>query len=253
MNGGSRIRKLRARHGIAFFMVVSFSTLFLNLDVFPATAQRDVVVEQQTPIEGNRPSNIKEKAANPLFKLTINPFVPSFILQGNYVIHSTSPQKDCTAYLYPDEWETVGDIYLKDTVQNKWTRLELDQLVRREMWNNQEPAETLYTPKKKILWLNNEEFLTIVGYAHGTVSTGGDLLKVNRVTGKAEMMYPAYQKLNQEVIDIEMSEEKLTLWINVTDTSGLSLEQGVISASLNNLTTLAEQEPVSDKSTTNKK
>jgi hypothetical protein len=194
------------------------------------------------------------KAGPPLFEITKNPNVPSQILQGNYVICAVAPQKDGIAYLFPDEWETIADIYLKDTVKNSWTRLQLDQQLRREMWNNkQESVQGMYTPKKKILWLNNEEFLTIIGLAHGTISTGGDLVKVNCQTGQAELIYPAYQKLNQEVTNIEISGAKLTLTINVVDPTGISVDHGVIVGYLDNLKTLREQEMVSDKANTVKK
>lgn len=270
--GWIAIKKRRVIRGILFFGLVCFSTLFLNYDIFPEKVLNDGLQEQQLipPIENqlpehldhapihtpkpkagqkatlgrNLPTDTLEKSGYPLFKLTINPLVPPYILDGNYVTNCTSPQKDCIAFLYPDEGETVGDIYLKDTAQNVWTRLQLDQQVRREMWNNREPAEALYTPKKKILWLNNEEFLIIIGSTHGTVTTGGDLLKVNRTTGQAEMIYPTHHKLNQEVTDIEIVGEELIVQINVTDASGLRLERGVISASLNNLETIAGQEPI---------
>lgn len=270
------IKKHRAIRGIIFLGLVCFCTLFLNYDIFPKKILNYSVLEkeltppienrfpkdlehvpilspgpkeeQQATPERNIPTKTSEKLGYPLFKLTVNPLVPSYILEGNYVTNSISPEKDCIACLYPDEWETVGDIYLKDTVQNVWTRLQLDQQVRREMWNNiREPAEAIYTPKKRILWLNNKEFLTIIGFTHGTVSTGGDLVKVNRVTGQAEMIYPTHHKLNQEVTDIEIVGEKLSLQINVTDASGLNLEHGVISASLNNLETIAKQELLCDK------
>ncbi len=212
----------------------------------PIHSPEPKVEQQQTPIEGEILPDIQKKTMDSLFKLTINPRVPSFILQGNYAINSPSPQKDCTAYLYPDEWETVGDIYLRDSNQDKWTRLELDQQVRREMWGGRESAEAFHTPKKKIVWLNNEDFITIIGYALGTVSTGGDLVKVNRVTGQAEILYPAHLKVNREVIDFEISGERLTVQINVMDDDGLSLDRGVISAPLDNLVTIAEIEPVWD-------
>jgi hypothetical protein len=260
------------RHGIIFAIIVSFCTLFLNFDIFPVKAQKEVVeekewnlstetrlpqdmehapmlslepkVEEPAPIESEIAPAIQKKMAASLFKLTMNPSVPSFILQGNSVIDSASPQKDFTSYLYPDEWETVGDIYIRDNHQNKWIRLQLDQQLRQEIWGSRESAEALYTPKKKICWLNNEEFLTIIGYALGSVSTGGDLVKVNRVTGQAEILYPAHLKENQEVTDFELSGERLTVQINGIDDDGLSLDHGGISVPLDKLLTLAEIEPV---------
>lgn len=239
---GGFIKKLRVKHGMIFVIIISFCTLFLNFEIFPVKAQKEVVEERQVNL-----STENQLSLNSLFKLTINPRVPSFILQGNYAMSSLSPQKDCIAYLYPDEWETVGDIYIRNNNQDKWTRLELDQLVRREMWGSREPAEALYTPKKKVVWLNNEDFITIIGYALGTVSTGGDLVKVNRVTGQAEILYPAHLKVNQEATDFEISGERLTVQINVMDEDGLSLDHGVISIPLDKVLTKAEIEPVWEK------
>lgn len=264
------------RYGIIFVIIISFCTLFLNFDIFPVKAQKEVVEEKQlnfsaetrlpqdmeqaqmsspmsslepkgeehAPIESEITPASQKKMADSLFKITMNPSVPSFILQGNSVIDSASPSKPFTSYLYPDEWETVGDIYIWDNYQNKWIRLQLDQLVRREMWGSRESVEALYTPKKKILWLNNEDFLIIIGYALGTVSTGGDLVKVNRITGRAEILYPAHLKANQEVTDFAISGERLSVQIHVIDEDGLSLNHGEIFVPIDNLLTIAEIEPV---------
>jgi hypothetical protein len=250
---------------------VSFLTLFLNIEVLSdklnqeKTGKEEVFnlfdppdtqylesnpagllqPKQKAEVQPSAQKNISSipvgKKEYPLFKLKMNPPVPSYILQGNYVVNAPSPQKDSVAYLYPDEWETVGDIYLRNMGHNSWSLLQLDQQARREMWDTQEPAQMIYTPKKKILWLNNEEFLTIIGYAYGTISTGGDLVKVSKTTGNAEMIYPAHDKEYQEVTDFEMSEGKLTLYIKVIDSNGWSKDNRVITTDLNQLDTLSRQ------------
>lgn len=264
--GGSNIWRRWGRN--IFIFIVAFFTLFILFELLPIKVQKESIVEnqllnqeetklikylepapeipspqqklqQQSSSIKNIPENtFTEKTVYPLFKVISNPQVPSYILQGNYVINTISPDKGYIAYLFPDEWETIGDIFIEDTSNKVWTRLVLDQQVRRTMWDNQGDEQARYTPKKKILWLSNEEFLTIIGYAHGTVSTGGDLVKVNWTTGQAEMIYPAYQKSNQEVSDIEILGENIEVSFDVLDPNGFRLDQRIISAPLNNLSIL---------------
>lgn len=197
--------------------------------------------EQVEKVEEKISKATGPEQAEQLFRVTINPYVPDFILQGNYVIQGGSPSKQYTAYIYPDEWETIGDIYITDNIDNSWTRLQLDQEYRVTMWNAFAP-EGKYTPKRKIYWLNNNEFITIVGFAQGTVSKGGELVKVARDTGKAEILYPAYQKLNQEVVDFEQVEDALVLHINLMDANGFCLNKGEIRVPLKDLDTLPHQD-----------
>lgn len=190
-------------------------------------------------VEGNPSRVAVSETSKELFSIYENPYVPDFILQGNYVINSSSPDKRYTAYIYPDDWETIGDIYIKDSVSNSWERLQLDQECRIRMWNSFAP-EGKYTPKKQILWLNNEEFITIIGFAHGTISKGGELVKVTRLTGKAEILYPAFQKLNQEVVGFEQVGEELTININILDANGLCLDKEEIRIPLEDLDALSQ-------------
>ncbi|SHN65723.1 DUF4652 domain-containing protein [Desulfitobacterium chlororespirans] len=175
-------------------------------------------------VKDETPQPVLTEQTGQLFRVTTNPYVPAFILQGNYVVHGSSPNKQFTAYIYPDEWETIGDIYIKDNVSNRWTRLQLNQESRIKMWNSFAP-EGKYTPKKKILWLNDQEFITIIGLAYGTIAKGGELVKVTPATGEAETLYPAYQKLNQEVIDFEQVGEELIITIDHIDANGFCLEK----------------------------
>ncbi|WP_245281054.1 DUF4652 domain-containing protein [Desulfitobacterium hafniense] len=175
-------------------------------------------------VKGETPKPVIAEQTEQLFHMTPNPYVPAFILKGNYVVHGSSPNKQLTAYIYPDEWETIGDIYIKDNVSNSWTRLQLNQEHRVKMWNSFAP-EGKYTPKKKVLWLNDQEFITIIGLAHGTIAKGGELVKVTPATGEAEILYPSYQKLSQEVVDFEQVEKELLISIAHIDVNGICLEK----------------------------
>lgn len=226
--GGIIIKKSWLIRGILFFLGVIFCTLFLNIDAFPMKMGAEAQIPQKS-ISTN---------TEPLFNLTPNPYIPDFILQGNYVIYGISPNKQYTAYLYPDEWETIGDIYIKDPVENRWVRMQLDQELRVKMWGSYAP-DGKYTPKKKILWLNDEEFITIIGFAYGTVSQGGELVKVSWTTGEVEIIYPAYQKINQEVVDFALTENDLILYVNNFDANGLCQEKEEVLIPLNDLDSLS--------------
>lgn len=195
--------------------------------------------EGEEGVEGKLSKVTNTEQMEQLFRVTTNPYVPDFILQGNYVVHGSSPSNQYRAHIYPDEWETIGDIYIKDSVGSGWTRLQLDQEYRVKMWNSFAPGGK-YTPKKKIYWLNNNEFITIVGFAYGTVTKGGELVKVARDTGEAEILYPAYQRLNQEVVDFEQVEDALVLYISLMDANGFCLDIGEIRVPLKDLNTLSQ-------------
>ncbi|MBB6447416.1 DUF4652 domain-containing protein [Bacillus benzoevorans] len=78
-----------------------------------------------------------------------------------------SPDRKKAAYVSPIEWEEPGDVYivnLEDGTQNVLVATEGEQ-----------------TPKK-VIWENNENVLVIIGYAYGTVATGGNIYRVNLET-----------------------------------------------------------------------
>lgn len=221
--------------GTALFISLAFFTLEAQENAaFEAAGLKDKVLASGNMGLNNKPSEGSHKSGGELFQLTVNPYVPDFILQGNYVVHGSSPDKRYTAYIYPDEWETIGDIYIKDNVEGNWVMLKLDQEQRVKLWDSFYP-EGKYTPKKQILWLNNEEFVTIIGLAHGTVSKGGEPVKVNRQTGKGEILYPAFVKLNEEVVRVALDGEELVLEINVNDVHGVCLEKKEFRISLAHL------------------
>ncbi|MDA8228339.1 MAG: DUF4652 domain-containing protein [Desulfitobacterium hafniense] len=132
-----------------------------------------------------------------------------------------SPDRTKAAYLYPNEWETISDIYLETVSADGakiWTKLSIDQSVRFNMWNKTGQVLDKYTPKK-ILWENDNSLLVIVGYAYGTVSPGGDLIRLNVDTGRAEMVYPALEYGNQQVTDMRIIRGQLKLIITTFDSN----------------------------------
>lgn len=213
--------------GILIILMAIGVTLFLNFDIYSVPFQIGGVAQLKNiqDLKNGEGFGLKREGAE-LFVVEQDPYVPGFILQGNYVVSGTSPEGRYIAYLYPDEWETIADIYLKDLKAGKWWRLDLDQEALGEMWEGSF-SDGKYTPKKKLLWLNEEEFITIVGYAYGTVSKGGDLVKVNRETGQGEILY-ASQEFDQEVVDFVIEDQELVLKIHILDVSGFSIKQDTV-------------------------
>lgn len=234
--------------GILIILMAIGVTLFLNFDIYSIPSQLGGITQlkisqdkekgqaKQIDIYTNysKTKSLKEKR---LFSVEQDPYVPGFILQGNYVINGSSSEGRYRAFLYPDEWETVADIYLKDLKEGKWWRLILVQDVWAEIMESNSP-DAKYTPKKKIHWLNEEEFITIVGYAHGTVSKGGDLVKVNGITGEGEILYQASTDPFQEVVDFLVEGDDLLLRVHIIDVNGFCLKKDTVRLPLKRKETL---------------
>ncbi|NMA69453.1 MAG: DUF4652 domain-containing protein [Desulfitobacterium sp.] len=220
--------------GILIILMAIGVTLFLNFDIYSFPSHLGGITQLKNNQGDNLDidSKIKSLENLELFKVQEDPYVPGFILQGNYVISGSSPEGNYRAYLYPDEWETVADIYIKDLKEGIWWCLHFQQERWTEILGNN-LLEAKYTPKKKLYWLNEEEFITIIGYAHGTVSKGGDLVKVNRATGRAEVIYQASIDLFQEVVDFVVDDQELLLKIHILDASGFCLKKETVRIPLN--------------------
>ncbi|KGM95884.1 hypothetical protein Z968_07820 [Clostridium novyi A str. 4552] len=102
----------------------------------------------------------------------------------------------------PDaEEEGVGKIYIRNLDnKSKWA-LEIDQ------------DEQKSTPKY-IEWFDNNNLMVIIGGAHGTVSQGGNLYKVNIETGQATEIYNTKDNKKQ-VISASKKGDKINLQILV--------------------------------------
>lgn len=228
--------------GILIILMAIGVTLFLNFDIYSITPQLGGITQLKLSqdkessqdkqidkyIKEGKTKFLKEEK---LFLVEKDPYVPGFILQGNYVISGSSPEGGYRAFLYPDEWETIADIYLKDLKEGKWRRLVFVQDVWAKIMESNSP-DAKYTPKKKIHWLNEEEFITIVGYAHGTISKGGDVVKVKGVTGEGEIIYQASTDPFQEVVDFLVDGEDLVLKIHILDVNGFCLKKDTVRLSL---------------------
>ncbi|MGI5852737.1 MAG: DUF4652 domain-containing protein [Bacillota bacterium] len=86
-----------------------------------------------------------------------------------------SPGKRMNAFLSPIEFESFADVYIEDVKEAS-------------RWQLQLALEGNLTPKK-FLWVDDDRFLTILGYAFGTTSPGGDVYLVDARTGQGALWY----------------------------------------------------------------
>lgn len=78
-----------------------------------------------------------------------------------------SPDNLYSSYIAPLEWEAPGNLYVYDLRKG-----ENKTCIRPDEYGN---------IPKYVQWLNNETLLVLIGFAHGTVSIGGNLFKYNIV------------------------------------------------------------------------
>ena len=88
-----------------------------------------------------------------------------------------SPDKSSLLYISPGEWEELGELFL---YRSGWDKAEV--LIPRSAMNSND------TPKK-VLWLDNENALVIIGFTYGTVSVGGDLYHLNVNDGQLHHLF----------------------------------------------------------------
>lgn len=97
--------------------------------------------------------------------------------------------------------EGVGKIYIKDLENKSQWELELDEENKK------------HTPKY-IDWFDNENLMVVVSGAHGTVSQGGNLYKVNIKTGQATELYNT-KDLKKQVIYAAKKGDKIELQLMI--------------------------------------
>ncbi|KEI03874.1 hypothetical protein ADU80_09380 [Clostridium botulinum] len=108
----------------------------------------------------------------------------------------------------PDaEEEGVGEIYIKNLKNKEMWALNLSQKQQKD------------TPKY-IEWFDDNNLMVIIGSAHGTVSQGGNLYKVNVNTGETTEIYNTKDKKRQ-VLSAKLNGDKLNLNILVYENDDL--------------------------------
>ncbi|MCY6483451.1 DUF4652 domain-containing protein [Clostridium aestuarii] len=99
--------------------------------------------------------------------------------------------------------EGIGKIYVKN-IKNG------------EKWSIQVMDEAQQNTPKSLIWLDDENIVSIVGLGYGTVSLGGDLYKINVKTGEALCLYDT-KSSKKEVISAKKDKDKLELEVLVYD------------------------------------
>lgn len=95
-----------------------------------------------------------------------------------------SPLKNRMAFASPYIWESVGELYIYDFINENMKVLIKDRLP------NQHTI-------KKIEWLNNDSLILIIGLAYGTISLGGNLYLYNYLTDELNLIV---EKIGSEEI-----------------------------------------------------
>lgn len=108
-----------------------------------------------------------------------------------------SPGKRMNAFLSPVEFELFADIYIED----------IKDATR---WQLQLALDGQQTPKK-FVWVDDERFLVIIGYAFGTTSPGGDVYLVNARTGQGALWYQP--KEYTEVTDLKIEKGNVIMTV----------------------------------------
>jgi len=214
--------------------------------LFPPELYALVKVCPPEEILGKVEEGVKSKARgyygttnSQLFGVKTNPPLPPDLAATGVV----SAQGDKLAIIYPDDWETVGDIYLATMESGMpvagdplllaadWRRLSLNQWVYQELFDLPPGHLMDVDTPKKVIWYNEEEILVIVGYAYGTVSPGGEVVRVNIDTGESEIIY-APEGNRQQVTDLELKGGKLLLTITTFEDNMLNPHDSLLEINL---------------------
>jgi hypothetical protein len=115
-----------------------------------------------------------------------------------------SPNGEKSARIYPLEWEVIGQLFIADSNdENSEYAVEFDNV-----------DTTQYTPKR-LIWLDDEIVLVIIGYAYGTITMGGEVYYYNSVDGSNGVILPIEHHF--EFSDLEIDDKMLDLTIIVFD------------------------------------
>ena len=106
-------------------------------------------------------------------------------------------------FISPLEWECIGDTYVVDLQDGKVSKLPFEQ------------SEDL-TPKFA-QWLNEKDFLLIIGYAFGTVSIGGNIYLVDSNNFQLKLVDQFPEEVQVTSIDILKNNDVLYTGIQYID------------------------------------
>src|SRR5690625_4197806 len=132
-----------------------------------------------------------------------------------------SPDTRHFVYIAPSNWESQGNLYLWRIGTSK-----SDVLVT----NDRFPSGC--TPKR-VVWLDNEMLLMIVGYAFGSITLGGSIFWVGLDTGEVGLFATPGPK--REYTDLEVSAEGVNTQIVEFDDNWLVIRQRQVTFARNQI------------------
>lgn len=121
-----------------------------------------------------------------------------------------SPNKRRIAYITPYEWESIGELYIYDMdIEDDNPKKSLKTIDREDIKNQ-------YTIKAA-KWIDDRHILTIIGFAYGTVTVGGDLYLYDTESKKLELILEAgsldknLAKERMEIVDFNITNDKIAI------------------------------------------
>lgn len=119
-----------------------------------------------------------------------------------------SPDGRRLAYISPHEFEALGELHIYDIEKNEETTvIKIGDIESQDM-------------VKSVEWLDDRYLVTIIGYAYGTVSQGGNLYIYDMIDGKLTLILSPEEKRKEIkdftikypeiIVDIAVHNEKFT-------------------------------------------
>lgn len=133
------------------------------------------------------------------FKLEIQQDNNSKLICNNHPSEpSISPNKKYIAYIAPQLWEVIGNVYLYNINNNK------NKVLLKDFPKQYKP--------KIIKWLDNNYILLIIGFAYGTVSVGGKPYLFNITNKRLTKLELFGEDIEVKKIDIKNHKIEFTLY-----------------------------------------
>lgn len=186
---------MRTRHGLLIAILVL--TIAVLLIVLPK--RRPTTDVDETERESISAAGTPSPASS---LLTSHPPVeefPEFEDEPEYRSKlRMNPSSNYGAYISPQEWKMVGNIYIKNMHTNEVRKL--------THYKTNSP-----TTPKKLRWINDTLLLVIAGYTWGTITVGGNLYVID---SKGGMFHPIIETPpGQEVAEMRIHKNSIVLRI----------------------------------------
>ncbi len=186
---------MRTRHGLLLaLLILTVAVLLIVLPKRrPTTDVEDTERESADTAETPSPGSSLPASHPPVEEFPESEDEPEYRSKLKM-----NPSSNYGAYISPQEWEMVGNIYIKNMLTD-----EVRKLTHYKM-------NSSITPKK-LRWINDTLLLVIAGYTWGTITVGGNLYVVDSRNG---VFYPIIETPpGQEVAEIRIHKNSIVLRI----------------------------------------